>query len=100
MLVRLIVLPLNDKVIQKIAQEVEGRLFSEGLHVLGQQPRPDQMKAYLSAYFGPRMPERAVDAVVAQQTGSLDDLRQQLERSFAQVISAACWADDPLARCH
>lgn len=33
-------------------QVVENRLFSEGLHVLGAPPSPDQMRQYLAAYFG------------------------------------------------
>ena len=75
----------SKHVLSPAVQEVEGRLFSEGLHVLGQQPRPDQMKAYLGAYFGPRLPEHALDAVSAEGSRSLEDLRRQLERSFAQV---------------
>lgn len=31
--------------------EVENRLYSEGLHVLGRPPNPEQMEKYLSAYF-------------------------------------------------
>jgi hypothetical protein len=44
---------------------VENRLFSEGLHVLGAPPGPDQMAAYLAAYFGDRLPRQAVDAVAS-----------------------------------
>ena len=33
-------------------QVLENRIFSEGLHVLGQPPAPDQAAQYLSAYFG------------------------------------------------
>lgn len=33
-------------------QVLENRLFSSGLHVLGQAPDPDQLKTYLTAYFG------------------------------------------------
>lgn len=35
-------------------QVLENRIFSEGLHVLGQPPAPDQAVQYLSAYFGKR----------------------------------------------
>ena len=36
-------------------QEVESRLFSEGLHVLGKGPDTQQMAQYLDAYFGDRL---------------------------------------------
>ncbi len=65
---------------------VEGRLFSEGLHVLGQPPGPDQMRQYLSAYFGEGLPEAAVDAVVAAGDRGIEAVRQQLERTYAQVL--------------
>lgn len=37
-------------------QLVEGRLFSEGLHVLGATPSASQMEQYLSAFFGDDLP--------------------------------------------
>ena len=46
-------------------QEVEGRLFSEGLHILGNAPTPKQAAQYLSAYFGDNLPQEAVDVVAA-----------------------------------
>ena len=45
-------------------QVVEGRLFSEGLHVLGQPPSDEHMRQYLEAYFGDDLPEEAVGALV------------------------------------
>ncbi|CAL8470018.1 g9560 [Coccomyxa elongata] len=66
-------------------QVVEGRLFSEGLHVLGQPPSPDQMRQYLSAYFGEGLPEAAVDAVVKAGDKGIEAVRQQLERTYAQA---------------
>lgn len=68
-------------------QVVEGRLFSEGLHVLGQPPGPDQMRQYLSAYFGDGLPEAAVDAVVEAGDRGIEAVRQRLERTYAQVLS-------------
>jgi magnesium chelatase subunit H len=44
-------------------QEVENRVFSEGLHVLGQPPSTDQTFKYLSAYFGDDLSPEAVQAV-------------------------------------
>ena len=37
---------------------VAGRLFSEGLHVLGRAPGETQMAQYLSAFFGDDLPEQ------------------------------------------
>ena len=66
-------------------QVVEGRLFSEGLHVLGQPPGEAHMRQYLQAYFDGGLPGEAVDALVAAGTASVDTVRQRLERSFEQV---------------
>jgi magnesium chelatase subunit H len=44
-------------------QVLETRLFSSGLHVLGQVPDTEQLISYLSAYFGDRLPDRVVEAV-------------------------------------
>ena len=54
--------------------------------MLGQPPGPDQMRQYLSAYFGEGLPEAAVDAVVAAGDRGIEAVRQQLERTYAQVL--------------
>lgn len=65
-------------------QEVEGRLFSEGLHVLGRPPPPTDMAKYLAAYFADDLPEAAVAAVAgAPADASIEAVRAQLERSFS-----------------
>jgi magnesium chelatase subunit H len=44
-------------------QRLENRLFSSGLHVLGQPPDPEQLAGYLKAYFGGEPPaERSEEA--------------------------------------
>ena len=63
-------------------QVLENRLFSEGLHVLGRAPPPEQLAQYLSAYFGEDRPEAAVRAVAEASVADLDGVRRQLERSF------------------
>lgn len=45
-------------------QIVEQRLFSSGLHTLGKIPEPEELNAYLEAYFGDKLPERAREAIV------------------------------------
>ncbi|MEG3936150.1 cobaltochelatase subunit CobN, partial [Microcoleus sp. T3_B1] len=47
-------------------QVVECRLFSSGLHVLGEPPNSEEMTSYLEAYFGERLSEEQVKAIVWQ----------------------------------
>ena len=47
--------------------EVENRLYSEGLHVLGAPPNPEQMTKYLSAYFDGNLAEDVIEDVVARR---------------------------------
>jgi magnesium chelatase subunit H len=41
-------------------QVLENRLFSSGLHVLGDPPTPEELQGYLQAYFGDELPEEAI----------------------------------------
>ncbi|KAK9843478.1 hypothetical protein WJX81_004582 [Elliptochloris bilobata] len=77
-------------------QVVEGRLFSEGLHVLGQAPGPAAMRQYLEAYFDGALPDKALDAVSASDgsgagaaDGGLAAVRSRLERLFQQDASGS-----------
>ncbi len=47
-------------------QVLENRLFSSGLHILGQPPDPDQLKTYLTAYFAEDLPEDLIQTIVEQ----------------------------------
>ena len=55
-------------------QVLENRLFSSGLHVLGESPNAEQLESYLNAYFGEELKAEAIAAISAQQTA---DSRQQ-----------------------
>lgn len=44
-------------------QVLENRLFSSGLHVLGDPPDPEQLESYLSAYMGEALPAAVVRAI-------------------------------------
>jgi magnesium chelatase subunit H len=48
-------------------QVVESRLFSSGLHVLGESPNSEEMVAYLEAYFGDRLSEERVRELVFEE---------------------------------
>jgi magnesium chelatase subunit H len=76
-------------------QEVETRLYSEGLHVLGQPPTSDEAARYLSAYFGDDLPEDAVKVVAdappgtAEHPATLAAARAVLERAYASSTRGA-----------
>lgn len=53
-------------------QVVEQRLFSSGLHTLGEVPDGEALVSYLRAYFGEALPEAVVSAVA---TGAQSDLQ-------------------------
>ncbi len=46
-------------------QVLEQRLFSSGLHVLGEKPNAEQLKSYLEAYFDGELSEDAIDGIVS-----------------------------------
>jgi magnesium chelatase, H subunit len=48
-------------------QVVESRLFSSGLHVLGEPPNSEEMVAYLEAYFGDNLSQEQVREIVFEE---------------------------------
>ncbi|MEG4066272.1 cobaltochelatase subunit CobN [Microcoleus sp. Pol11C2] len=48
-------------------QVVECRLFSSGLHVLGEPPSSEEMTSYLEAYFGERLSQEQVQKLVFEE---------------------------------
>ncbi|NEQ57989.1 cobaltochelatase subunit CobN [Moorena sp. SIO4A1] len=59
---------------------VEQRLFSSGLHTLGQVPDSEQLESYLRAYFGEDVPEAMVKAIVDGEFESqTPEAREQVE---------------------
>ncbi|AFZ08481.1 cobaltochelatase CobN subunit [Oscillatoria nigro-viridis PCC 7112] len=48
-------------------QVVESRLFSSGLHVLGEPPNSEEMTSYLEAYFGERLSQEQVRELVFEE---------------------------------
>ena len=65
-------------------QDLESRLFSEGLHVLGEAPSSGRMHQFLEAYFDGAMPSEAVEAV-SGGSDDLDAIKQRLEASLNLV---------------
>lgn len=68
-------------------QVVEARLFSEGLHVLGQPPSPDKLGQYLEAYFGEGLSPEAIDVVSHSNGDSLEAIKAKLQRIYSQVFA-------------
>ena len=68
-----------------LVQVVETRLFSEGLHVLGQPPAPDKLGQYLEAYFGDSLSPQAVHVVSHSNGESLDAIKAKLQHIYSQV---------------
>lgn len=70
-------------------QLLENRLFSEGLHVLGAPPSPQQLQQYLSAYFGADVPEDALAEVAHAAAGEVpEELVKRLERIYSQPAAS------------
>ena len=57
----------NDYLVKlyEYLQVVEQRLFSSGLHTLGEAPDAEELASYLQAYFGEELPEEVVGAVAS-----------------------------------
>ncbi|MDB9527099.1 magnesium chelatase subunit H [Oscillatoria sp. CS-180] len=75
-------------------QVLEARLFSSGLHVLGQMPSAEQLQSYLSAYFGEDLKEAAIGALA---TANPTEDRQAivgglLQRFYRDEKEVAEWA--------
>ncbi|MDY6898584.1 MAG: cobaltochelatase subunit CobN, partial [Cyanobacteriota bacterium] len=66
-------------------QVLENRLFSSGLHVLGEAPNPEEMKSYLDAYFEDsenREEEERIKDLLEQSTDELSNLLKGLNGEY------------------
>ncbi|QIR39983.1 magnesium chelatase subunit H [Tolypothrix sp. PCC 7910] len=66
-------------------QVLETRLFSSGLHILGEEPDEEKLAAYLEAYFGEE-PEKSAEAqirnLLMQSTDELTNLLRGLNGEY------------------
>jgi magnesium chelatase subunit H len=68
-------------------QVVQCRLFSSGLHVLGEPPNSEEMTSYLEAYFGERLSQEQVKAIVSQaSTGKMPVPQDGLGGAFEEGL--------------
>ncbi|HEY9902317.1 MAG TPA: magnesium chelatase subunit H [Candidatus Sericytochromatia bacterium] len=63
----------NDYLVKlyEYLQVVEQRLFSSGLHTLGEAPDSEQLASYLQAYFGEELSEEALN-LISSDVGAQD----------------------------
>ncbi|MGJ3247691.1 MAG: magnesium chelatase subunit H [Elainellaceae cyanobacterium] len=52
-------------------QVLENRLFSSGLHILGEPPTSDQLDGYLKAYLGDKFSEGLMEAIAPHPIGEV-----------------------------
>ncbi|HEY9658363.1 MAG TPA: magnesium chelatase subunit H, partial [Allocoleopsis sp.] len=69
----------NDYLVRlyEYLQVLENRLFSSGLHVLGEPPTPEALQSYLTAYLGETLPVAAIEAVTTGKPAT--ELHQQFD---------------------
>lgn len=60
---------LNEYFVQvyEYLQVLEQRLFSSGLHVFGENPTPEQIESYLTAYFNDQLPAEVLAKIARQE---------------------------------
>lgn len=66
-------------------QVLESRLFSSGLHVLGEKPNEEELAGYLEAYFGKESPtqeEQQIRDLLLQSTDELTNLLRGLNGEY------------------
>ncbi|GBF82033.1 magnesium chelatase subunit H [Aphanothece sacrum] len=87
---------LNDYFVKiyEYLQIVEQRLFSSGLHTLGEMPNEEQLDSYLEAYFAEKLTERERQAI----TSELPELQYILESANgrSETIQEAIYIRDLL----
>ncbi|OKH19852.1 magnesium chelatase subunit H [Hydrococcus rivularis NIES-593] len=68
-------------------QVVEQRLFSSGLHTLGEIPNEEELNSYLEAYFGDKLPAKAREAIVTEDRETLEIFYSQ--NGYSETIKEA-----------
>ncbi|MDY7008047.1 MAG: magnesium chelatase subunit H [Cyanobacteriota bacterium] len=83
--------------IYEYLQVVEQRLFSSGLHTLGEVPNEEELKSYLEAYFGEEIAENNIDDSAHKISNLLmqntDELTNILRGLNGEYIPAAPGGD-------
>ena len=73
-------------ILYEYLQVLENRLFSSGLHILGETPNSEQMNSYLEAYFEEQEKseeeERVIQDLLMQNTDELSNLLRGLNGEY------------------
>jgi magnesium chelatase subunit H len=77
-------------------QLLESRLFSSGLHTLGQPPDAEQRLAYLKAYLGEALPEELLEAL-SRLTPASDDAGLQAQAEELERLDPGRMAEGTAA---
>ena len=65
-------------------QVLEQRLFSSGLHVLGDAPNEEQLKSYLEAYFDGELSENEINGVISRKDAKAQSRDERLSPKFEE----------------
>jgi magnesium chelatase subunit H len=81
---------INDYFVKiyEYLQVLEQRLFSSGLHVLGEAPNQEELKSYLEAYFGSDLPIDIIDKIISSENISASIDRKEREISPEKIQEA------------
>ncbi|AFY40187.1 cobaltochelatase CobN subunit [[Leptolyngbya] sp. PCC 7376] len=77
-------------------QILEQRLFSSGLHVLGEKPDGETIQSYLAAYFGDRLPEQTIKKISHGENVESGDRLPKLLQEAQQIRDLLLQTDDEI----
>ena len=67
-------------------QVLEQRLFSSGLHVLGQKPNTEQLRSYLEAYFDGDLSEGEINEIISPNNLNIDGRGERLSPHLEAAV--------------
>ncbi|MEL6130688.1 MAG: cobaltochelatase subunit CobN, partial [Cyanobacteria bacterium J06628_4] len=70
-------------ILYEYLQVLENRLFSSGLHVLGQTPSVEAVSSYLEAYFGERLAPELIEQIAANTLPEQPNIETLTKRYLA-----------------
>lgn len=74
--------------------ELQNRLFSSGLHVMGDQPTEEEIKAYLEAYYGDELSDEDLDTVLQDYSKEEEDDWQANLPEWLSFVAKLFQGDD------
>jgi magnesium chelatase subunit H len=72
--------------IYEYLQVLEQRLFSSGLHVLGQKPSEEGLKSYLEAYFDGDLSEGEINEIISPNNLNIDGRGERLSPNLEEAV--------------